>query len=396
GIEPDGNQAGDILRVRGSISFEEKDGWQPIGFVAPATALPRASGVGTTAAEQRIAQISSMLQLPGAANPAASRAIVEELDAAHRRIVRRLDRLERALIIAGGPEQGEYHLVAQAMAAQLSASGMATSAIPTQGSLENIGLLERGEADLILVQSDIAAMAYRGQGFFAGQPPRQDMRAIASLFPEALHIVVRQDSPITSVAQLAGKRVDLGLPDSGTRASARAVLAAYGLQETHLQAQPGRNIDEAAQALKNDEIDAFFAVISAPSRRLQALAAEGNMRLLNLHPEAIQTLQATHDSFVALNLAAGTYPGQNRSVATVAVTALLAARADMPAAEVRAAIKALFEETDFLAAGSTAGGLISVHNATKALTLPPHAEALPLLSNTGPHRNRVPGVPLSK
>src|SRR5690606_1925049 len=126
----------------------------------------------------------------------------------------------------------------------------------------------------------------------------------------------------------------------------------------------------------NDEIDAFFAVISAPSRRLQALAAEGNMRLLNLHPAAIQTLQAAHDSFISLNLAIGTYPGQSRPVATVAVTALLAARADMPTAEVRATIKSFFEDTAFLAAGSTAGGLISAHNATKGRTLPPHADAL--------------------
>lgn len=385
GIEADGNQAGDVVTVRGSISFEDRNGWQPTGFVAPATASVRLD-TEANAAERLIAQIQGALQGPGAADAATTQAIVEELDAAHRRIVRRLDRLQRALVIAGGPESGEYQLVARTLASQLTASGVRASATPTEGSLENIGLLERGEADLILVQNDIAAMAYRGQGVFAGQAPRQDLRAVASLFPEPLHIVVRRDSDITSVAHLSGKRIDLGLPDAGTRATALAVLAAYGLKEAHLlnQNQPGRSLEQAAQALENDEIDAFFAVVNAPARRLQALAAAGNFRLLSLHPEALDALQTMHEAFVPMHLAASTYPGQDTPVATVAVTALLAARAETPAADVRAAISALFEKADFLAAGSAAGALISPHNATRGLTLPTHPEAVPLLSGSRP------------
>lgn len=381
GIEADGNQAGDVVTVRGSISFEDRNGWQPTGFVAPAMAAT-ALEADADAPDRLLARIQDAVRGPGATDAAAAQAITEELAAAHRRIVRRLDRLQRALVIAGGPESGEYQLVARTMAAQLTASGMRASATATEGSLENIGLLERGEADLILVQNDIAAMAYRGQGVFAGQAPRLDLRAVASLFPEPLHIVVRRDSDITSVAHLSGKRVDLGLPEAGTRATALAVLAAYGMKEAHLLAQPGRSLEQAAQALENDEIDAFFAVVNAPARRLQALAAAGNIRLLSLHPEALDALQATQEAFVPLHLAASTYPGQDKPVATVAVTALLAARADTPAADVRAAISALFEKTDFLAAGSAAGALISPHNATKGLTLPTHPEAVPLLSGS--------------
>lgn len=193
---------------------------------------------------------------------------------------------------------------------------------------------------------------------------------------------MRRDSDITSVAHLSGKRVDLGLPDAGTRATALAVLAAYGLKEAHLLTQPGRSLEQAAQALEDDEIDAFFAVVNAPARRLQALAAAGNVRLLSLHPEALDALQATQEAFVPMHLAASTYPGQDKPVATVAVTALLAARDETPAADVRAVISNLFEETDFLAAGSAAGALISPHNATRGLTLPIHPDAVPLLSGS--------------
>lgn len=389
GIDPDGNQAGDVLTVRGSISFENRDGWQPIDFVATAAASAALASASledssANAAQRLITRIESALQGRDATDAAATQVISEEFDAAHRRIVRRLDRLNRALVIAGGPESGEYQLVARTLAAQLTVSGLRASATPTDGSMENIALLERGEADFILVQNDIAAMAYRGQGRFTEQPARPDLRAVASLFPEPLHIVVRRDSDITSVAHFAGKRVDLGLPDSGTRATALAALAAYGLTEAHLLSQPGRSLEQAAQALENREIDAFFAVVNAPARQLQALAAAGNTRLLGLHPEALDTLQAAQDALVPMQLATGTYPGLDAPIATVAVTALLAARSDTPEADVRAVINTLFEETDFLAAGSAAGALISPNNAARGLTLPVHPDALSLLSGSNP------------
>lgn len=183
GIEADGNQAGDVVTVRGSISFEDRNGWLPTGFVAPATASVHPDADAAAAAERVIARIEDALQGPGAADAATTQAITEELAVAHQRIVRRLDRLQRALVIAGGPESGEYQLVARTLASQLTASGVRASATPTEGSLENLELLERGEADLILVQNDIAAMAYHGHGVFAGQAPRQDLRVVASLFP---------------------------------------------------------------------------------------------------------------------------------------------------------------------------------------------------------------------
>src|SRR5690606_29414303 len=161
-------------------------------------------------------------------------------------------------------------------------------------------------------------------------------------------------------------------------------LAAYGLTEAHLLSQPGRSLEQAAQALENREIDAFFAVVNAPARQLQALAAAGNTRLLGLHPEALDTLQAAQDAFVPMQLATGTYPGLDAPITTVAVTALLAARSDTPEADIRAVINTLFEETDFLGAGSAAGALISPNNAARGLTLPVHPDALSLLSGSNP------------
>src|SRR5690606_7793351 len=122
------------------------------------------------------------------------------------------------------------------------------------------------------------------------------------------------------------------------------------------------------RALEAGEIDAFFAMISVPARQLQALSARGNVRFLSLHTEAIETLQDTHSAFVPLHLPVGTYPLQTAPVSTVAVAALLVGRNDTPTSEVQLAFTSLFDEADFVAAGSTAGALISPHNAMKGLT----------------------------
>ncbi len=392
GIDSDGNQVGDVLNVRGSVTFEDKNGWQAANFVAPASSYDELANGGANNARQLIEQIQGILRRPDVAEPVAKQIITEELNDAHRAIVRRLDRLQRAFIIAGGPALGEYQVVAQALADQIAADGVRAAAIETHGSVENLQLLARGEADVALVQSDIALMAYNGSGLFAAEPANNELRAIASLFPEPVHIVVRADSPIASVEDLAGKRVDLGLPNSGTRGSALAVLGAYGIGETDIQAQPGRNIGDAARALINDEIDAFVAVISAPARQLQQLAASGKIRFLALSPVAIEKLGGAQSAFVPLTLAAGSYPGQTLPIATVAVTALLAARADTPEADVKTALTALFDKTDFIAAGSAAGALIAPGNAAIGLTLPPHPSAQPyLFKNRG--QFTLPGTP---
>jgi hypothetical protein len=102
----------------------------------------------------------------------------------------------------------------------------------TEGSVDNAFLLSRGEADYAIVQGDVAAAAVNGDDVFSRGQPLSTLRAVGGLFPEAIHIVVRPDSPIRDVAALRGRRVDIGTPSSGTRFDAVAVLAAYGKPTT--------------------------------------------------------------------------------------------------------------------------------------------------------------------
>jgi TRAP transporter TAXI family solute receptor len=80
------------------------------------------------------------------------------------------------------------------------------------------------------VQADVAYWAYSGTGVFDGKPKVADLRSIANLYPESVHVVVRK-GVAKSIADLKGKKVSLDEPGSGTLLNAKAILGAYGITE---------------------------------------------------------------------------------------------------------------------------------------------------------------------
>ncbi|HSK41984.1 MAG TPA: TAXI family TRAP transporter solute-binding subunit, partial [Arenibaculum sp.] len=128
-------------------------------------------------------------------------------------------------------------------------------------------------------------------------------------------------------------------------------------------------------ALATGEVDAIVSVINAPARLFQRLAARPGIRLVPLEDQAIAELAGRSDSLVPLVLPVGTYPRQAEAIPTVAVTALLVAREAMPEIEVTAILDTVFDEIDFMAAGSAAGALISRSSAAIGLSIPLHPAA---------------------
>ena len=114
--------------------------------------------------------------------------------------------------------------------------GLVATSVASNGSVANVSAIGSGSAQSGFVQSDIAYWAYSGTGIYEGRPKVDSLRAIANLFPESVHLVVRKGSGIKSVRDLRGKRVSLDEPGSGTLVDARLILAAYGIGERDLKA----------------------------------------------------------------------------------------------------------------------------------------------------------------
>ena len=137
--------------------------------------------------------------------------------------------------------------------------GLIASAVSSRGSVDNVNAILSGLRNSGFAQSDVAYWAYTGTGTMEGKEPAKDLRTIAALFEEHIHLVALADSGINSVADLAGKRVSLDEPGSGTYVDANLILEANGLSADDLTAEALKG-GAASEALRNGKIDAFFVV----------------------------------------------------------------------------------------------------------------------------------------
>lgn len=285
-------------------------------------------------------------------------------------------------------------------------AGLVAVAQASQGSVQNVLAVGSGQLESALVQSDVAYWAYSGTSVASrrcvpvkGEPakpggtallksqgPIKDLRAIAALYPEDIHVVVRADGPIQTLHELKGKVVALGEPESGTLADARLVLEAAGLNECDVKAEYLR-LSEAADALEQGRIDAFFLVGGYPVPAITEVASMVPMRLLPIPHDVAERLMQKYPFFSTDVIPAGSYPGLDSETATLSTAALWATRAEVEDDLVYAITKSLWSEATKRLLDTThpAGQRIRLATALDGLTIPLHPGAARYYRQIGLH-----------
>ena len=376
GIKDGGNAAGERLRVYASgIYATGDDGWHYRGGGAPVLRGPAGAALAAPG-EPIVAQIQAILTRMQANDDASRAKLLERsLTRALAEIQRQVTEAESGAIVAGGPAGGEYAAIAGGLERLFARRGTRLAVFHSDGSVENARLVHAGDVAFAIVQSDVLALARAGQGPFATAEPLIGIVALAALYPEPVHVIVPEDSPVRTIADLAGKRVALGGPESGTRYTAVRVLEAHGLRLDGLGKIDDSELETAAARLASGAVDAMFATIGAPSGALRRLASRRAIRLLPLDEAAIVGLLADGRGYVRHDIPRSTYRGQRESVPTIATTAVLVARPDADDDLVERALEVVFFELDYEAAGTLQGGMIAPRTATRGLTLPLHDAA---------------------
>jgi TRAP transporter TAXI family solute receptor len=380
GVKPGESRPGDVIRVYGSSTYEwAGDRWNTVESTAATIARASEPGNAAPASQSKklIEQLAALVDIPPPGpGPDDEAAMSAELEHALRSIIAQRERRNHVYVLASGNEGGEYHLVVNSVIGRLGKLGARAriSNLATQGSVENARLIGARQADYALVQSNVAAMAAAGEGPFAQGGAVTSLRALGSLFPEPVHIVVPSRSTIRTVADLRGKRVALGPQDSGTRADALAILAAHGLEPKDLGETGDQGLAAAADRLAAGRLDAFFATVGAPTREIQRLATRIPIRLLSLDAGVVGRVVAKESGRVQLTIPANTYPGQKEDVTTVAATALLVTHSDVPEREAEILLKVVFETTEPLA-GSAQGAKIAKRTGLRGITIAMHPAA---------------------
>ncbi len=184
--------------------------------------------------------------------------------------------------------------------------GLIAVAQSTEGSVANVNQLGLGLLDSGFSQADVSFWAYRGEGIFKDEGGVPGLRAIANLFPESVHLVVRRDSGVRSVRDLKGLRISTDLEGSGTRVDALLILEAYGLGLDDFEAVAASS-GIAADMLRAGELDGFFIVAGTPVNAVKFLAADSLVTLVPIDGEEAETLRQAYPFFAEETIASGTY-----------------------------------------------------------------------------------------
>ena len=253
---------------------------------------------------------------------------------------------------------------------------------PTGGSVFNINAIIRETFDFGVAQSDRNYQAFNGLADWDGKPVT-NMRSVFSMHPETVMLVTRKDTGIKTVADIKGKRINIGNPGSGQRFNAEEVLAIYGIDhEKDIRAE-GLQQHEASRALVDRKIDAFFYTVGNPSAAIEEPAQSTDIVMVPLdHPE-IKKLADEKPYYVFTKIPAGTYRGVDYDVPTYAVTATVISHENVPDEVVYDMVKTVFERLNDLKGSHAAFRNLDPKLMLQGLSAPFHPGAIKYYKEKG-------------
>ena len=249
------------------------------------------------------------------------------------------------------------------------------SAVSSRGSVDNVNAIISGLRNSGFAQSDVAYWAYTGTGTMEGKEPAKDLRTIAALFQEHIHLVALKKSNINSVKDLKGKRVSLDEPGSGTYVDAKLILESNGLSTSDVKAEALKG-KAATDALRNGKVDAIFVVAGYPTGAIVELASAVDIKLVPIDGAGAKALTSKYGFFSESPIPSGTYEGVDQ-VNTVAVGAQWFTSAKEDSELIFQITKALWnkESRKLMDVGHAKGKTITPDTALSGVGVPLHPGA---------------------
>lgn len=240
-------------------------------------------------------------------------------------------------------------------------------------SVANAKLIASGDADMAILQNDIAFYALQGtKPMFDKAVP--NIRGVAALYPEACHIHARKDAKIASVRDLKGKKVAVGPLGSGTEQNAIQILEAYGLKFEDLSKVERLSAAESADYLKDGRIDAAFYTVGVGASAIVDPALMIETLIVPIDGAEADALVKKYPFYAKDRIPAGIYKGIG-DVPTVAVLAILVAKAEMEEDMVYRITKAMWENIGRIESAHAKGKEVKLEKALIGMPIPLHPGA---------------------
>jgi TRAP transporter TAXI family solute receptor len=263
----------------------------------------------------------------------------------------------QVLRLATGSPDGVYYPLGQGIARVLEREieGLQVDVLVTEGSFENVRLMEQGEAELSLVQNDVVFNAVRTDRLLGYRSA--NIGGIAVLFEEVAQIIARKDAEVGGVRGLPGKRLNVDLPQSGTRFTTELVLESFGIALDDV-APSFLPVTEISGPLMAGDVDATWWWRALPSPFVRDFFVTGDFELVPIEQELIEGLRSSQPFLTPVTIPALTYPNQMEPISSVAVKATLVASTSLDAALVERITEVIFSSVaDLIAHHPRAGDI---------------------------------------
>lgn len=224
--------------------------------------------------------------------------------------------------------------------------GIRCSVESTGGSVYNINALREGGLDLAVAQSDWQYHAYNGTSIFADQGAFQDLRSLFSLHTEAFTVIVRADSGINTFDDLPGKRVNIGNPGSGNRATMEVLMKAKGWNKETFKVASELRGSEQPQALCDNKIDAMIYNAGHPNGAVQEVATSCDVRIVPVTGKEVDGLVNNSPYYAYATIPGGMYAGNPNDIKTFGVKATFITTSKLDEQIVYQVVKAVFDNFD--------------------------------------------------
>lgn len=289
----------------------------------------------------------------------------------------------KKLTFATGGTAGVYYPLGGAIANVLTDKSNKTIQVTAQAtgaSGENMRLVQSGEADIAIVQNDVADAAFKGTEPF--KQKIDNVMAIGRLYPEYLHIVARGDLGVKSLDDFKGKKISVGARGAGNEVNCRQIFSYFGLDYKNLK-PIFLPYGETADQFKDRQVDGFVFTIGTPSPAIQDITTTQKVSFVPISGSKVDEIVAKFPYFVKDAIPAKTYTGQDEAVPTLSVQAMLVVNKDASEELVYTITKTLYENLADVAKSHNKGAEISLERASDGVTIPFHPGAAKYLKEKG-------------
>ncbi len=291
------------------------------------------------------------------------------------------------LQLASGPRDSASYAAGVGLSSLIKFKLLPTRRLDLQasesaGALDNVRRLQSGEAQFAILPATVGHAARIGAGSFAGDPPATGFRAIAALWRDALHLVMRADDVTTGtiddLRRLEEGRVFPGDTSSGMADANRLLLDDLGLDPIAAMAHSATAVGDGPTAISQGEVDAISAAARPPTRGVASLFEDPSVgfRLLDVTEDQLAQANGNHWLWTPYVIPAATYPGQVEDVWTIALSNLLVVRADVDEDVVHDITENIFENLAYLRRVDPVMAELDLENALVGVTMPLHPGAL--------------------